>query len=185
MKELFEAVRANDSARVQALVAADPTLAIFAAAIQGDTTRLESLLAENCSFTSAVSPDGWTPLHLAAHFGHTEAARLLLNKGAKVDARSTNAMHNCPLHAAAAGGSANVVKLLIEHGASVNARQHSGWTAIHAAAQTGDVEMASALSAAGADLSARAENQQRPIDLALTKGHQSMVEFLEANGASL
>jgi ankyrin repeat protein len=158
--------------------------AIFAAAIQGDVARLEALLAENRSLISAVSPDGWTPLHLAAHFGQTEAARLLLNKGAKVDARSTNALHNCPLHAAAAGGSANVVKLLIEHGASVNARQHSGWTAIHAAAQTGDIEMARALREAGADLSARADNQQRPMDLALTKGHQSMVEFLEANGAN-
>jgi hypothetical protein len=36
MKELFEAVRAGDLARVQALVDADPSLAIFAAAILGD-----------------------------------------------------------------------------------------------------------------------------------------------------
>src|SRR5262245_22571465 len=108
MKELFEAVRAGDNDRVAALVAADPTLAIFAAAIQGDVARLEDLLVGNRSLVSAVSADGWTPLHLGAHFGRTEAVRLLLNKGARVDARSANALNNCPLHAAAAGKSAAV-----------------------------------------------------------------------------
>jgi len=185
MKELFEAVRSGDSGRVAALVEADPTLAIFAAAIQGDVARLETLLAGNRSLISTVSADGWTPLHLAAHFGQRDAARALLNKGAEVNARSTNALNNCPLHAAAAGRSAAVVKLLIDHGASVNARQHGGWAAIHAAAQTGDLEMARLLSEAGADLSVRADNQQRPIDLALTGGRQTMVEFLEAHGAAL
>ena len=82
MKELFEAVRAGDLARVQALVAADPSLAIFAAAILGDSPRLEELLTVNRSLVSAVSSDGWTPLHLAAFFGKGAAARLLLNRPA-------------------------------------------------------------------------------------------------------
>src|SRR5258708_33595158 len=154
MKELFEAVRAGDAARVDALIAADPSLAIFAAAILGDNPRLEKLLAGDPALISAVSSDGWTPLHLAAHFGKLDAARMLLDKGAEVNARSTNAMENCALHAAAAGRSAAVVKLLLDHGASVNARQHVGWTAIHAAAQSGDLEMARTLAASGADLSA-------------------------------
>ena len=114
MKELFEAIRAGDSSRVAELVAADPSLEIFAAAIQGDTARIEVLLAGNRSLVSALSSDGWTPLHLAAFFGKLDAARLLLNKGAEVNARSTNAMENMPLHAAAAGRHADVVKLLVE-----------------------------------------------------------------------
>ncbi len=80
MNPLYEAVRAGDAARVQAIVEADPSLAIFAAAMQGDSARLEELLAANRSLVSAVSPDGWTPLHLAAFFGGADAARLLLNK---------------------------------------------------------------------------------------------------------
>ena len=36
MKELFEAIRAGDSSKVADLVAADPSLAVFAAAVQGD-----------------------------------------------------------------------------------------------------------------------------------------------------
>jgi ankyrin repeat protein len=189
MNELYDAVRARDSARVQALVDADPSLAIFAAAMQpvapGETAVLEELLAANRSLVNAVSQDGWTPLHLAAFFGAAEAARALLNKGASPATRSTNAMQNLPLHAAAAGRHAVLVKLLIEHGSPVSARQHGGWTALHAAAQNGDLAMAEILVSAGADVSARADNHQCALDLALTKGHQQMVEFLEAHGAKL
>lgn len=185
MKELFEAARAGDLARVQALVEADPTLAIFAASIMGDVPRLEELLTGNRSLVSAVSSDGWTPLHLAAFFGKEEAVRLLLNKGASVQARSTNPMANTPLHAAAAGRHPEIVKLLLDRGASANAVQHGGWVPLHSAAQNGDLESARALLAAGADVSARADNNQKPLDLALTKAQQAMVEFLEANGAKL
>jgi ankyrin repeat protein len=185
MNELYEAVRAHDEARIQAIVAADPSLAIFAAAMQGETAPVEQLLAANRSLTSAVSLDGWTPLHLAAFFGAADTARALLNKGASPATRSTNAMENLPLHAAAAGRHADLVKLLIEHGSPVGARQHGGWTALHAAAQNGDLAMAEILVSAGADVSVRADNNQCALDLALTKGHQQMVEFLEAHGASL
>jgi len=185
MKELFEAVRAGDLVRVQTLVEADPTLAIFAAAILGDAERLEELLTGNRSLVSAVSSDGWTPLHLAAFFGKDAAVRLLLNKGASVTARSTNQMANTPLHAAAAGKHAGIVKLLLDHGASANVRQHGGWVPLHSAAQNGDLEAARALIEGGADTSVRADNNQKPLDLALTAGRQEMVEFLEAIGAKL
>ena len=185
MKELFEAVRAGDHARVAALVEADPALAIFAASILGDITQLEQILSGNRSLASALSSDGWTSLHLAAFYGQKDAARLLLNKGAPVAARSTNQMANTPLHAAAAGKHAAVVKLLIAHGAPVNSRQNGGWVPLHAAAQHGDVETARVLVDAGADIDVRADNQQRPLDLALMKGQQAMVDFLESKGATL
>lgn len=185
MQELYNAVRSGDHVAIQAAVAADPSLAIFAAAMTGNTAELEPLVAGDRSLLSAHSPDGWTPLHLAAHFGRTEAVRVLLNKGAGVNARSTNPMRNTPLHAAAAGRATDAARLLVEHGADVNAHQHAGWAALHAAAQTGDVELARLLIENGADVNVRADNQQRPLDLALTKGQQAMVEFLESHGARL
>jgi ankyrin repeat protein len=185
MQKIYEAFRAGDRESAKTHVAAEPTLAIFAAAIFGDAAEIETLLAGNRSLVNAVSPDGWLPLHLAAHFGHADAVRALLNKGSKVDAPSTNAMRNTALHAAAAGRSAAVAKLLLDAGADANARQTGGWTPLHSVAQSGDVEFARVLTEAGADVSARADNQQRPLDLALTKGQQAMVDFLEAHGASL
>jgi hypothetical protein len=41
MQKLFEAIRAGDREGVAALVEADPALAIFAAAIQGETCALK------------------------------------------------------------------------------------------------------------------------------------------------
>ena len=111
----------HNSAR---LVAADPSLAIFAAAMQGDTRELDKLLAGNRSLVSALSSDGWTPLHLAALFGRLDAVRVLIEQGAQVAARSDNAMENTPLHAAAAGRPRRrSARLLIDCGASANARK--------------------------------------------------------------
>jgi len=185
MQQLYEAFRARDRERANAVVAADPNLAIFAAALFGDSAEIEKLLAANRSLVSAVSPDGWLPLHLAAHFGHTYAASALLNRGAHVNALSTNALRNTPLHAAAAGRAQAVAKLLLDAGAIANSRQNGGWTPLHSVAQNGDIEFARLLTEAGADVNALADNQQRPLDLALTKGHQAMVDFLESHGASL
>ena len=158
---------------------------VFAAAMLGRTALVAEQLAGNKSLATLLSRDGWTALHLAAFFGHVEAARELLNKGAVINARSTNAMKNMPLHAAAAGRSLPVVNLLIERGADVNARQHGGFAPLHSAAANGDVDMMQALVDAGADVSARTESQQLPLDLALIKGHQAAVDFLESRGASL
>lgn len=185
MQAFYEAFRAGDRERASSLVAADPTLAIFAAAIFGDAPEIEKLLTANRSLVTAVSPDGWFPLHLAAHFGHVDAARLLLNKGAQVNACSTNASRNVALHAAAAGRAQSVAKLLIDAGADVNARQGGGFAPLHSVAQGGDTEFARLLVDAGADVNVRAENQQRPLDLALANGRQAMVDFLESHGASL
>lgn len=185
MLQLYQAARAGDRAQVQALIEADSALAIFAAAILGDDAAMEALLAANRSLITSVSSDGWTPLHLAAHFGKTPVVRLLLSKGADANALSGNAMRNSALHAAAAGRAAEAGKLLIDHGANVNACQQGGWTPLHAAAQNGDIAFAGLLLEAGASVTIRADNQQRALDLALTKGQQAMVDFLESHGAAL
>ena len=155
-----------------------------AAAMTGDENRLRHLIAADKSCMAAFSHDGWTPLHLAAFFGQTACAKLLIESGAEVNARSTNAMKNMPLHAAAAGRKTDLVMLLVENGAAVNAQQHGGWTALHAAAQSGDNTIAHLLIGAGADLKLRADNQQSALDLAITKGHQDMVDILENYGAA-
>jgi uncharacterized protein len=185
MQQLYQAARAGDRAQVQTLIEADPTLAVFAAAILGDDAAMEALLAADPSLVTAVSADGWTPLHLAAHFGRTPVVRLLLNKGAQANMLSTNVLRNSALHAAAAGRAAEAGRLLIDHGADVDAQQNGGWTPLHAASQNGDIEFAGLLLEAGASVNSRADNHQRPLDLALTKGQQAMVDFLESHGAAL
>lgn len=156
-------------------------LDIFAAAISGVGDRIVTLLASDRTLAGSYARDGWTPLHLAAFFGHPACAEILLANGADVHARSRNSMQNTPLHAATAGRQLDTITVLLAHGADVNARQQGGWTALHSAAQNGDMEIMRVLLAHGADEQARAENNQTPLDLALTRGHQAVVDLLDAH----
>jgi ankyrin repeat protein len=167
------------------LLSLNPQLDVFDASAAGLRERVLREVERDASLLSAHSTDGWTPLHLAAFFGHPELAGELLDRGANVNARSTNAMRNTPLHAAVAGRKAAVVKVLVERGADVNARQEGGWTALHGAAQNGDREIVEALLANGADTGARAENNQAALDLALLKGQHEIAALLEQLGAKL
>jgi ankyrin repeat protein len=105
------------------LLGLGPKLDLFNACVAGQTERVIDEIGANPALLEAQSSDGWTPLHLAAFFGHAELANALIEKGAKVDARSSNAMKNTPLHAAAAGGQIGLVELLLKHSADPNATQ--------------------------------------------------------------
>ena len=62
---------------------------------------------------------GYTPLHVAAHFGQAAMVRFLLSSGASVDS-STSAGYT-PLHQAAQQGHTLVINLLLESKAKPNA----------------------------------------------------------------
>jgi uncharacterized protein len=81
---------------------------LFNATILGDEERTRALLHGDSKRANSHSPDGWSPLHLAAHFGHLHLVRLLHGIGADVDGKSLNALANTPLHAAVAGRSKEV-----------------------------------------------------------------------------
>jgi uncharacterized protein len=167
------------------LLSLNPKLDIFTACVAGRIPVVVAEIEHDPALIHAHSTDGWTPLHLAAYFGHLDLASELLDRGARVDARSTNAMKNTPLHAAAAGGRLGVLQLLAKRGADVNARQEGGFTALHSAAQSGNRQMIEVLLAHGADVNARAANNQGALDLALSGGHQEVVALLEELGAKL
>ncbi len=169
----------------QYLLSLNPKLDVFNASVAGRTTEVLRKIDEDPALLEAHSSDGWTPLHLAAFFGHPDLANALLDRGAPVDAPSTNAMRNTPLHAAAAGGNLPLVQILVKRGADVNARQESGWTALHSAAQSGNRPILEFLLANGADVHARAANNQSALDLALSKGHHEIAMLLEELGAKL
>ncbi|MBV8865093.1 MAG: ankyrin repeat domain-containing protein [Acidobacteriaceae bacterium] len=161
------------------LLGLHPKLSIFDRCVAGQTESVLEQIDQEPALLEAHSSDGWTPLHLAAFFGRVELAKGLLNRGAVIGSRSTNAMKNTPLHAAAAGGQLELVKVLLDYGADANARQHGGWTALHSAAQAGNRGMAEILLARGADVSARADNNQSALDLALMHAHGEMATLLE------
>ncbi|MEN3312831.1 MAG: uncharacterized protein V7645_2160, partial [Actinomycetota bacterium] len=85
MSDLLQALYQGDRVRVDELFAAAPKLDVFEAAAFGRTDRLRELLDEDSSRANEFGDDGFHPLGLACFFGHVEAARLLLDRGADVD----------------------------------------------------------------------------------------------------
>jgi ankyrin repeat protein len=163
---------------MDALMAADPDIDVFEAAAYGRIDRLREAIDDDASVVTAFSADGFTALHLAAFFGKTEAARLLIDAGARVDTYTTNDFANQPLHAAAAGRHIEVCRVLLAAGADVNATQHGGFTPLHEAAQHGDVEMVELFLSAGAHATIRVPDGGTPADLAEAADHHDVASRL-------
>jgi ankyrin repeat protein len=181
---LMFAVYYSQTAVVDVLDARGLEIDIFAAAALGRLDRVQDLLAQNPNLVHSYSADGWTPLHLAAHFGRCDAATLLLDAGADVSTCSANSMQNQPLHAALAGRSREVAALLLDAGAEVNARQQHGFTALHAAAQNGDLASAVLLLERGANPFAETDGRETALDYAIKGGHDAVADLLRARGAA-
>ena len=73
-----------------------------------------------------VAEIGDTPLHLAASFGSLEIARLLIARGADVNASTQQNL--TPLHDAVAARDEEMVRLLLENGAKADVKTSSGKT---------------------------------------------------------
>jgi ankyrin repeat protein len=166
---------------VNLLVARGAALSIFEACAAGELERVERLV--NAGTVNEYSADGWTPLHLAAFFGHTKVAEHLLSHDADVTARSRNPNGNTPLHAALAGNHKFVAGLLIGRGADVNAPDAAGWRPLHLAAANNNLDAIKALIAQGADVTAANGEGKTPLSLAQEKNHREAVAFLRRHGA--
>jgi uncharacterized protein len=148
LSDLLQALYRGQHDDVEKLLSLDPELNVFEAAAFGRTDRLRKLLDEDPSRANAFGDDGFHPLGLASFFGHVEAARLLLDRGADVNALSTNEhVQTAAIHAAAAAEGKEeavryeLVKLALEHGADPNLPQGGGFRAIDAARQNGDARV--------------------------------------------
>jgi ankyrin repeat protein len=157
-------------------------LDIFEAAALGRLDRLKEIIGDDGvrdpSLINSHSTDGFTALHLACFFAQAEAARLLIEAGAEVDAVAANPTRVMPLHSAASARNLEAARFLLEHGAPVNARQQAGWVPIHAAAQNGDSPMVELLLKHHADPKLTNDNGKTAAMVAREKGHEQIAALL-------
>jgi ankyrin repeat protein len=154
-------------------------LDIFEAAALGRLDRLKQCLRDDASAINSNSKDGFTALHFACFFGQPDAARLLIESGAAVDAVAANPTQVMPLHSAASSRNLEAARLLLERGAPVNARQQAGWVPIHAAAQNGDRPMVELLLKHHADPKLANDQGKTSAMVAREKGHAEIAALLE------
>ncbi|MGH2538955.1 MAG: ankyrin repeat domain-containing protein, partial [Actinomycetota bacterium] len=101
---LMRARYRSDKPTLDVLLARVAELDLFETAAFGDLDRMTELLAHDPGSVGARSGDGFTTLHLAAFFGGADGVRLLVSRGAEVDARGTGWMTGTPLHSATSAG---------------------------------------------------------------------------------
>ncbi len=126
---------------------------IHDAAKAGDIAKITSLLAADPSLVNAKD-GGVTPLLYAIHFGKLDVAKLLLQKGADVNARTSNGVG--PLYEAAGQGQTEIVRSLLERGATVNAKTETACTPLLIGSAMGQLDIVKLLLAKGADVNAQA-----------------------------
>jgi ankyrin repeat protein len=172
--------RANDIKEL--LVNNGVDLNIFESAAIGSTGRVREILSNTPDCVKSYSPDGYTALALASHFGNEEIVKLLLDHGADVNVRSKdNHLKNMPIHAAIAGNHEHVVRTLLHHGADINARCQGEWrpgfTPLHVAAYFGRTSIIRLLIENDADKTAITENGDSAYALAISRGHRESADL--------
>ena len=159
-----------------------PKLTVFEAAAAGDLARVRDLIERERAQANAVSPDGYSPLGLAAFFRRSDVAAYLLDRGADPRAASRQGGFT-PLHSAVATDAAptdpQLVRKLLDAGADPNAKSASGGTPLHTAAFTGDGAILDLLLARGADASIKNAQGKTAADIARERGHSEIARLLE------
>ena len=153
-------------------------LDLYEASAMGKVDRIREILRDDPASVSTHAPDGFTPVALAAFFGHLEAVRMLIAAGADVNAAANNALQVRALHAAVAGRNLDIVRAVLAAGADPNAPQQAGFRPIHEAGVSANRELAELLVQHGADPSLTNDAGRSAIDLAAEKGHTEFASWL-------
>ena len=176
--------------------------AIYLASVNGNPAIIERLIKAGVDANTA-GPEGETALMTAARTGKIEAAKVLLDHGAAVDAKEGWHGQTALMWAAAQRHPAMVGEL-IARGANVNARSNlekwdrqttaeprEKWLPLGAmtpllfASREGCVECASLLIASGADVNAADPDGITPAISALINGHFDVAMLLVEKGADV
>src|SRR4051812_12999224 len=168
MNTIFELIDDGDADGIRALLAADPAARnlrddtghspLLHAAYRGGGPAFDAILeageptdpwdrliggcADGLPAPDAWTPDGFTPLHIAAFAHNAGAAANLLEAGADPNVLSTASFAQVtPLGTCAFAGANHVAKLLLEHGADPSLTADHGFTPLDSALQNGNDEL--------------------------------------------
>lgn len=176
----------------------------FAAIAAGETDRVHEAIASDTSLINARNTAGLSAVLEATYRGRNEIAKLLIDRGARLDifeAAATGtqdrleqllhvdrtSVNSCsadgwtPLHLAVFFSRLNIVRVLLKSGADVNAISKSGerLSPLHSAlANPNNAAIAEILLDAGSDPNAIQEQGYTPLHYAAYNGLEKVVRIL-------
>ena len=150
--------------------------ALYVAA-QNGSTAIANLLYDRAL---ASKSDGWTPIHVAAAFGHLEMVKLLVAN--KTDLTVVNSDGNTPLFVAVQNQKTEVVNFLVKNTNAAKTEgqvaSRSGWGVLHTAVALNDKTLTSLLLEAGLSVNERMAHGDTPLQIALSNQNEEMVNYL-------
>ena len=186
------------------------TAELFEAIRAGNSAAVNALLDSSASLASAKNDSGVSAVLMSVYTGHREIRDLLLSRGATLQLHEAVAVGNLgrvkqfvekdpsvprsfspdgfPVVAlAAVFGHLEVARYLAAQGADVNAiaSNGSGYNALSGAVAGGQTEIVKWLLETGADANYRYGPGYSPLLTAAANGHLEIVKLLLAHGADL
>ena len=177
---------------------------LLQSARRGDHLDVSLLLDDGAETEWTEESEGMTALHLAAQYGHIRVAKLLLEAGADIEAKSDafgndwivrTEKHRTPLIWAAAGRDCprtqeRICSFLLDKGANVNARNISARTPLQEAAMSSSTNInpratLEILIKRGAQVNAHDMEGWTALTECARYGRKDLVEILLANGAQV
>ncbi|XP_010159927.1 PREDICTED: ankyrin repeat domain-containing protein 27-like, partial [Eurypyga helias] len=147
----------------------------------GPAQKKFARISANGLGVNVSNQDGFTPLHMAALYGHAELVSLLLKHGASISAK--NAKHAEALHLACQKGHFQVVKCLMDCNAKQNKKDIYGNTPLIYACLNGQYETTALLIQHGASVNLSNAKGNTALHEAVTGKNEALVGLLLQNGA--
>jgi ankyrin repeat protein len=200
LKRLVDAVRADDTAQVRALLKIRPELAhmsmdnlqvLHHAVLSRSSEMVRILMQHGAHARDGVYPhrDATMPLTIASERGYDEIVAIIEEE----EQRRRDSMSRVPgapvpgelFRAIATGDHERALKLLAENSALVHTRSGEGWTPLHVASRALNERVVSWLLDHGADAVARGWHDLSPLDLAAHFSDDDRTEAFNRVAASL
>lgn len=159
---------------------------MFVQAVVCGNKDITMLLLDRGAIVNQVNQHGLYPLHHATQHCHTEIMRILIDKGADVNVKSTVEEYTFPLSIAIRNNSLEAIKLLVDSGANVNERINSRKvTPLYHAVSVKNAELVKLLLANSADVDATNISGESALLLAVKQDLEDVVQMLVDAGANL
>ena len=162
---------------INAQIETNRNTALTLACFQG-RHEVVSLLLDRRANVEHRAKTGLTPLMEAASGGYIEVGRVLLDKGADVNASPVPTSRDTALTIAADKGHYRFVELLLTRGAQADARNKKGNSSLWLAANGGHLDVVQLLYSAGADIDSQDNRKVSCLMAAFRKGHSKVVKWM-------